>query len=104
MVRKSLESPYSEPHRIISRPSDRVYEIDVNGIHKNVSVENIKLAFFIKENNENLISKTVPVMNSVPFDAKNDAVPDSSGRDLNVNRQTGLRTYSRKKKEVTFSV
>ena len=29
--RKSLERPYTGPHKILNRVSDRVFEIDVNG-------------------------------------------------------------------------
>ena len=29
--RKSLERPYTGPHKILNRISDRVFEIDVNG-------------------------------------------------------------------------
>ncbi|XP_051157049.1 uncharacterized protein LOC127279020 [Leptopilina boulardi] len=48
-IRKSLERPYSGPHRVTQRISDRVYEIEVNGNKKRVSIENIKPAFFLPE-------------------------------------------------------
>ena len=46
-VKKSLERPYTGPHRIINRTSDKVYEIDVNGTPRQVSVEHLKPAYFL---------------------------------------------------------
>lgn len=45
--KKSLQRPYSGPHKILNRVSERVFQIDVNGKPKNVSVENVKPAHFI---------------------------------------------------------
>lgn len=45
--KRSLQCPYTGPHKIINRISDKVLEIDVNGKNKNVSVENVKPAHFI---------------------------------------------------------
>lgn len=45
--KKALQCPYTGPHKIINRESDRVYEIDFNGKNKHVSVENVKPAHFI---------------------------------------------------------
>ena len=41
--KKSLEPPYTGPHKVVDRISDRVFKIDVNGVTRNVSVENIML-------------------------------------------------------------
>lgn len=46
-IKKSLECPYSGPHGMIERVSDRVFEIDINGIKRRLSVKNIKPAFFV---------------------------------------------------------
>lgn len=101
LARKSLESPYSGPHRVLSRPSDRVFEIDVNGSARNVSVENIKPAFFARDMEvENRGSP--PTLLNDSLNGHSDPLPDSSSRDLSVNNQPNLRTYSRKKK-VTFA-
>lgn len=37
--RKSFERPCTGPRKIINRTSDRVYEIDVNGTSRQVSIE-----------------------------------------------------------------
>lgn len=37
--RRSLECLYSGPHKVLERISDRIYEIDVNGCKRRVSVE-----------------------------------------------------------------
>ena len=47
--KKSLEMPYSGPHKVIEQASDRVFKIDVNGQVRKVSVKNIKQAYFIRE-------------------------------------------------------
>ena len=47
--KKALERPYSGSHKVIERVSDRVFKIDVNGQVRNVSVENLKPAYFIRE-------------------------------------------------------
>ena len=41
--KKSLERPYTGPHKIIKRTSDRVFEVEVNSLPRHVSVENILL-------------------------------------------------------------
>ena len=41
--------PYSGPYKVINRASDRVYEIDVNGTARQVSVKNIKPAYFLRD-------------------------------------------------------
>ena len=77
--RKSLERPYTGPHQIIKRTSDRVYEIDVGGVPRQVSVEHLKPAYFLCENTN--IDVNSPNQANVP----------------------NIKTYSRKKR-VTFNV
>ncbi|XP_043483452.1 uncharacterized protein LOC122511944 [Leptopilina heterotoma] len=48
MIKKSLEPPYSGAHKVINRTSDRVFEVEVNGLKKQISVENLKPAYFIR--------------------------------------------------------
>ena len=48
-ARKSLERPYTGAHKIINRTSDLVFEIDFNGTPKQVSIENIKPAHFVRD-------------------------------------------------------
>lgn len=45
IIKKVLECAYSGPHRIIERVSDRVFKVEINGVHKQVSIENLKPAF-----------------------------------------------------------
>ncbi|XP_033231483.1 uncharacterized protein K02A2.6-like [Belonocnema kinseyi] len=47
--KKSLERPYTGPHKVINRNSDRVFEIHVNGSSRQVSVENVKPAYFLRD-------------------------------------------------------
>ncbi|XP_076285554.1 uncharacterized protein LOC143211608 [Lasioglossum baleicum] len=75
MAKKALERPYSGPHRVLSRPSDRVFQIDVNGTSKNVSIELLKPAFLVNP----ALDDTV------------DSDPASSGL-----APANLKTYSRK--------
>ena len=82
--RKSLERPYAGPHKILNRISDRVFEMDVNGSSRRVSVENIKLAYFVREDIDNMSQLGL-----------------KSHVDENVI--TPLKTYSRKK-NVSFNV
>ncbi|KAG5327550.1 TF211 protein, partial [Pseudoatta argentina] len=47
-TKKALERPYTGPHKIVNRVSDRVFDIDVNGTQRSVSVENLKPAYGIR--------------------------------------------------------
>ncbi|KZC13396.1 hypothetical protein WN55_06044 [Dufourea novaeangliae] len=82
VAKKALERPYSGPHKILKRVSDRVFNIDVNGSARSVSVELLKPAHFVPDN---LDDASVPVSN------------DSSA----TSRPLSLRTYSRRR--VTFA-
>ena len=55
-AKKALERPYMGPHKVLSRVSDRVYEIDVDGIARHVSIEHIKPAHFAREDIDHLQS------------------------------------------------
>ena len=82
-AKKSLEPPYTGPHKILNRTSDRVYEIDVNGTSRQVSIENIKSAFFMRDDIQSILSNRGDSANATGL-----APP--------------LKTYARKK--VTFQV
>ncbi|XP_014469485.1 PREDICTED: uncharacterized protein LOC106741722 [Dinoponera quadriceps] len=45
----TLNQAYSGPHKVIQRIDDRVFQIDINGCSANVSVENLKPAFLLRE-------------------------------------------------------
>ena len=51
--RKSLEPPYTGPHRVVNRLSDRVIEIEVNKVVKSVSLENVKPAHIVHVRHSN---------------------------------------------------
>ncbi|XP_043470592.1 uncharacterized protein LOC122503897 [Leptopilina heterotoma] len=118
-IKKSLESPYSGPHKITKRISDRILEIDVNGIKKNVSIENVKPAFFARENltMQSWYASDNPSSSSSPFDVVISS-PDNivqtpmnntplNSDNSNQNHESiqlpKLRTYTNKKKKVTFN-
>lgn len=48
-ARKSLQRPYSGPHKVINRVTDPTHEIEVKAKNKVVSIENINLALFLQE-------------------------------------------------------
>lgn len=100
-ARKSLECPYSGPHKIFNRISDQVYEIEVNGVRRNVSVENIKPAYCVREDlngNENVlpVNQNVQTGTFGPSHISN-PLPNS-----NFLASPNLRTYVNKKKKVSF--
>ena len=53
-ARKSLERPYTGPHKVLKRVTDGIFEIDVNGVSRHVSVENIKPAYFMRDDIDQL--------------------------------------------------
>ncbi|XP_033232021.1 uncharacterized protein LOC117182999 [Belonocnema kinseyi] len=53
-AKKYLERPCTSPHKVISRTSDRVYKVDVNGTKREVSIEHLKLAYFMREDIESI--------------------------------------------------
>lgn len=73
MTKKALERPYTGPHKVVERISDLVFKININGNHKNVSINLLKPAYYVSED-DNTSSNSQP---------------------------PPLRTYS--KKHVTFS-
>ena len=90
-ARKSLERPYTGPHKIINRTSDRMFEIDFNGTPKQVSIENIKPAHFVRDDVEHFA-----------LTDSNSSCPITAVL-LASNVAPTLRTYQRKK-NVTFDV
>lgn len=84
MAKKALERPYTGPHKILKRVSDRVFDIDINGKTKSVSIDLLKPAFFIPDEIDGPLSSS-----------ESSLAQNANGA------QPVLRTYSRKK--VTFS-
>ena len=63
--KKSLEGPCTGPHKVINRTSDRIFEIEINGSPRRVSVEIVKPAHFLRDDNvirapSSTNEKTVP--------------------------------------------
>lgn len=48
-VKTSLQRPYTGPFKVLNRVADKVFEIEINGKRKCVSIENLKPAYFIPE-------------------------------------------------------
>ena len=82
-ARGSLERPYTGPHKVIRRTSDRAYEIDVCGTPRQVSVEHLKPAYLLREATDN-----------------NAKTGDDNSNRTNV---LTIKTYTRKKR-VTFNI
>ena len=53
-AKKALERLYTGPHEFLSRPADRVFELEVNGASRYDSVENFKLAHFLRDDIDHL--------------------------------------------------
>lgn len=49
MAKKSLERPYTGPHEIVKRVSDKIFDILVNDKVRSVSVELLKPAYFVTD-------------------------------------------------------
>ena len=49
MAKKSLERPYTGSYKVLKRPSDCVFDIEVNGTSCSVSVELLKPAYIIRD-------------------------------------------------------
>lgn len=100
MVKKSLECPYSGPHKVVQRTSDRVYELDANGVFRQVSVENLKPVYFARNEEcgetERVKEAASPILST--------NVPIASPTVLHQQVRPVLRTYVNKKKQVTFDV
>ena len=95
IVKTSLKRLYTGPHKIIKRTSDRVFEIDVNGSSRYMSVENIKPAYFLRQDICN------PSSRKVSSDNVNDVNKETS---TDVNKETAsnvtptISAYSHRKK------
>lgn len=84
MAKKALERPYSGPYKVIRRITDRVFEIEVQGKNKTVSIELLKPAFLID-------NEIVDCASAFASDGQHSV------------QSQPLRTYSRKDKKVTFA-
>jgi len=83
MAKRALERPYTGPHKVVQRISERVFNIDINGNTKSVSVDLLKPAYFVLDDPADPPSTSENILNR------------------NVNPNPALKTYSRK--TVTFA-
>ncbi|XP_043471059.1 uncharacterized protein LOC122504188 [Leptopilina heterotoma] len=63
-LKKPLQFPYAGPYRVVNCTSERVFEIDVDGSLKQISVENLKPAYSVVDSSEIIESdlpSTIPV-------------------------------------------
>lgn len=99
-VRRPLEQPYSGPHRIIKRISDRVFSINVEGQVVNVSTDRLKPAYITQEEQPVLPDRST---SETTHQEATDGISCSSSSN-SVQPNLNLKTYPRKiKKTVQFS-
>lgn len=84
-VRTSLSPPYSGPHPVIERITNRLFRIEVNGKNFNVSTERLKPAFFLNDENKTHQDLKRTYLYSRP-PPKHTYPPAKSHRDGNVTR------------------
>lgn len=59
-TRRPLEQPYNGPHKVITRISDKVFTIDVNGRAVNVTVDRLKPAHLLDNTETSQESASTP--------------------------------------------
>ena len=82
-ARKALERPYAGPHKVLNRSSDRVFEIEVNGASRHVSVENVKPAHFLRVDADHL----VPLQNVTDPDIVKPVLKTYHASELHLNNR-----------------
>lgn len=87
MTKKALECPYTGPHKVLKRVSEKVFNIDINSVSKSVSVELLQPAHFVEE--ETVNTEIVP---STPRPYENCDI-----------EAVKPRWFERLKKKVTFA-
>lgn len=92
-VKKSLQPPYNGPYRVISR-TDKIFNIDVNGSLKAISIDRLKPAFMF---NENIIEDPKTIQITIPVER-----PQVTPRQMQKPPPVVLRRSSRISKKVTF--
>ncbi|XP_078051774.1 uncharacterized protein LOC144477925 [Augochlora pura] len=83
-TKQPLQQPYSGPHPLVERITDRVFAVDLDGRTVNVTVERLKPAYLAVE--EDILA------------GKTDTVPSTSAANNNVptDLTPALKMYSRK--------
>ena len=83
---ESVREYYTGSRKVINRVSDRVFDIEVNGAQRSVSVENLKPAYGMRDDLCSAIPEAGQAANSFS------------------NERPTLRTYARPKRRVTFAI
>ena len=87
--KKPLKRPYTGPYKVIERITDRVFLIDIGGTPRNVSVDNLKPAYFLPDpsNDSNV----------------NPSLANATDCNITYGQRPTLKTFAVKPKNVTFS-
>lgn len=102
-IKKSLECPYSGPHKVVNRTSEKVFEIEVNGINKQISVENLKPAFFATDVSDVAIENVIKPVSNVNLKSTSPTLVTNIPETV-LNVKPVLKTYVNKKKKVMFNL
>ncbi|KYM93674.1 hypothetical protein ALC62_15724 [Cyphomyrmex costatus] len=68
--RRPLDQPYTGPHKVLERISDKVFAIDVNGRCINVIVDRLKPAYLIIQDSETTPTTASPSSTNIPVQCK----------------------------------
>lgn len=66
-IKAPLEKPYTGPFKVIERPSDRVFKVEINGQHKNINIERLKPAYITKLDDDDNKIVEIPKQKIVRF-------------------------------------
>lgn len=91
-VKRSLEQPYSGPHKVIERLDDRVFTVDINGRKSNISVERLKPAHLAS-------ADVFGEFAAQELTASPSSSQPSTSSTTNLQRNDKLKTYSRVNKK-----
>lgn len=103
-VRKPLESPYTGPHRVIKRVNERTYVVDVNGVVKTFSTDQLKPAYLASADESPSLEKPAYVQ-TPRLQTPPEVLPQSHTR-AEPKEQPAVASQTQPrltKKQVTFS-
>jgi len=58
-IKRSLEQPYTDLHRVMERISERVFVVKVDGERLNIPVNRLKAEYFTAQQEEYLVNKSI---------------------------------------------
>ncbi|XP_011051045.1 PREDICTED: uncharacterized protein LOC105144076 [Acromyrmex echinatior] len=90
--RRSLDQPYTGPHKVLERISDKVFAIEVESIGKciNATVDRLKPAYILIQDSETTPSIASPSSTNIPVQSEPKTYPSPTTK-----RKTVLRINSR---------